>query len=371
MKKVLFTISFLFVSKFAIGQTDNLKLSAEEQNYEVAFKELRGMLKDSIPMSFKKAVFLTENAYLDNDLSYDAFNNRIQHLVMLCKDMANVATLYYDEKDKNEVAKYWSVYMVMKHRQTYELDSNNQRKPFTPFIYDFDDFWGENDWTKMFVSKLMATAKGNCHSLPFLYKILCEELEAKAYLSMAPNHIYIKHWTKKTGWFNTELTSGYFPIDAWIMASGYVHLSAVQNRIYMDTLDSKQSIAVCLVDLAKGYERKFGLKADLNFIEKSSQLALEYYPNYVNALILKAETMKKRFELYMTQHKASSPSAVFNIPEAKLLFEEMEKLYFHIHQLGYRMMPKEMYIAWLDELKQEKEKYLNKQITNGFNLDKK
>lgn len=339
--------------------------------YEQAFLEIKGMLSDSIKTSFKRAVFITENAYVDNELNYAAFDNRIQHLVMLCKDMSNIGTLYYDDKDKDEVAKYWSVFMVMKQRKTFELDSNNQRKPFTPFTYDFEDFWGEQDWTKMFVSNLMATAKGNCHSLPFLYKILCEELNAKAYLAMAPNHIYIKHWTKKTGWFNTELTSGYFPIDAWIMASGYVHLSAVQNRLYMDTLSSKQSIAVCLIDLAKGYERKFSKSVDLDFIDKCADLALRYYPNYANGLILKAETMKKRFEQYMVKHNAKYPSDVFKITEAKSLYDEMENLYFRIHQLGYRMMPKEMYITWLEELSQEKEKYVNKQITSGFNTDKK
>ena len=79
----------------------------------------------------------------------------------------------------------------------------------------------------------MATRKGNCHSLPFLYKILAEELGAKANLALAPNHIYIKHWNEKDGWYNTELTSGIFPIDSWLMASGYIHLDAVANKLYM------------------------------------------------------------------------------------------------------------------------------------------
>jgi len=64
---------------------------------------------------------------------------------------------------------------------------------FRPYVYDFDDFMGDKDWTKQFVTKLMRTHTGNCHSLPYLYKILCEEIGAKASLVLGPNHVYIKH----------------------------------------------------------------------------------------------------------------------------------------------------------------------------------
>lgn len=219
----------------------------------------------------------------------------------------------------------------------------------------------------MFVTKLLKTHSGNCHSLPFLYKILCEELGEPAWLAMAPNHIYIKLWSKSTGWFNTELTSGYFPIDAWIMASGYIHLNAVQNRVYMDTLSSKQSIAVCLIDLAKGFEKKVGKNASADFVGECADLALQYYPYYANALLLKAETMKVVFEQKMKGIGAKYPVDALSNPDAKKMFDEMEKLYLHIHQVGFRMMPKEMYLSWLSELKEQKEKYSNTNILNKLN----
>lgn len=323
------------------------------------------MLTDSLPLSFKEAVFLTENAYNNNQLSYQNFNSKIKTLAELCKKIAAQGDLLYDETDKANVRKYWAVFAIMKDSITFTVDSTRSFKTL-PYLYDFDDFWGEKDWSKMFVSKLLNTRTGNCHSLPFLYKILCEELGVPAWLAMAPNHTYIKLWTEKIGWFNTELTSGYFPIDAWIMASGYIHLNAVQNRIYMDTLSNKQSIAVCLTDLAKGYERKFGESADLDFILKCANMALDHYPLFVNALLLKAETMKKKFEKTMKVSGAKHASELFFIPESKALFDEMEILYFHIYKLGYRTMPKEMYISWLDELQQEKDKYTNQRLISHF-----
>lgn len=222
---------------------------------------------------------------------------------------------------------------------------NNEKAYHLPFNYDFEDYFGEKDWTKMFVTKLLATRKGNCHSLPYLYKILCEELGVSANLALAPNHIYIKHRSEKTGWYNTELTSAAFPIDAWLMASGYIHLSAIQNSVYMKALTDQESIALCLIDLAEGYKRKTNGQ-DTDFILKCCNTALQYFPNCVNALILKAETLKQIFE--QTQNKQT--------------FNELQDLYLQIHDLGYRQMPKEMYLNWLMELRTEKDKYLNKKL---------
>ena len=278
------------------------------------------------------------------------------------------ASLNYNEKDKEKILKNFAVFKLMTDTNQYYID-NTSYVITNPYTYDFDDFWGERDWTKMFVLKLISTNKGNCHSLPFLYKILCEELGTEAYLAMAPNHIYIKQYSNAIGWYNTELTSGQFPIDAWIMASGYIHLSAIQNGVYMDTLSTKQSLAVCLTDLAKGYERKF--PGELDFIVRCVDMALKHYPMYTNALILQAETLKKKFENSMADAGAKYPSQMFKKPEEKELFDKMEKSYFHIHQIGYRMMPKEMYVNWLVDLKKNKEKYQNKEMLNNFNSSKK
>ena len=334
-----------------------------QSQYDVAFKELKGMLTDSLKVSFKRAVYVTENAYLDNQLDYEEFDKHLKLLAGRCLLISQQSDLVYNGRDKENIKKYAAVFRLMTDTMKFYQNEKDFYSTI-PYKYDFEDFFGDKDWRKMFVSKLLTTHTGNCHSLPFLYKILCEELGGKAYLAMAPNHTYIKLWSEKMGWYNTELTSGYFPIDAWIMASGYVHLSAVQNRVYMDTLSNKQSIAVCLVDLAKGYEKRFGDRSNLNFITKCCDLALMYYPQYVNALILKAETYKKGFQIKMAQEKAEYPSDLFNDSSAKNLFDNMQSQYAYIHQLGYRKMPNEMYLNWLSDLKREKEKYVNKEIQN-------
>jgi hypothetical protein len=261
------------------------------------------------------------------------------------------------------VKKYASLFTVMTDTIPVLLDSNKIYK-HNPFQYDFYDVFGRDDWSNMFVSKLLVTKKGNCHSLPYLYKILADEINAKAHIAVAPNHFYIKHQNKVNGWYNTELTSGIFPNDAWLMASGYIHLDAIVNKLYMEALNEKQMLALCMIDLAKGYEKKLGVMAKLDFILKCCDAALEVYPHYINALLLKAETKKKEFDALMKKYNAEYPVDILNLPEAQNLFSEMTTVYTQIHEMGYRKMPEEMYLDWLVSLKEERNKYENKEITN-------
>jgi hypothetical protein len=220
----------------------------------------------------------------------------------------------------------------------------------TPFSYNFDDFAGQKEWSNMFVSTLMQTKKGNCHSLPFLYKMIMDKLEQDCYLSLSPNHIYIKAHNKRVGWYNIELTCGDFPTDAWLMSSGYIHIDAIRNGIYLDTISQKQSVALCLVDLAQGYQAKFGI-GDGSFILRCCETALKHFPNYINALLLKAETMA-------TLYKEST----HNSEENKTRYTQMNELFAHIHRLGYRKMPEGMYLNWLNSMGTQTTNYRMKSL---------
>jgi hypothetical protein len=310
-------------------------------------------------MNFKDAVLLVESAYFDNQLDTAKLNKLFASLADLAESFRDANHLTYDKNDKSEVSKWASIFKLLTDT-IIVITHNGYLKTHPPYSYDFEDFLGETDWTKMFVSKLLTSHKGNCHSLPYLYKIIAEESGTTANLALAPNHIYIKHRNIKNGMFNTELTSASFPIDAWIMASGYIHLTAIQNGVYMKALNDKESVALCLIDLAEGYKRKTN-NSDSDFIIKCCDKALEYFPNYINALILKAETIKSQHD----RLKAENPNPTNDIKSQTLrLFNDMQDLYVKVHKLGYRQMPKDMYMKWLVELKTEKEKYQNKNVTS-------
>lgn len=340
MKRLFFL--FLFLSAFCA------KAQNQEQLFEQSYALLNSMLVDEKNYSFKKGVFSIENAYLNGDLDTTFINNQIKVLSNISHTIIENKILDYNEKDKNEVSKWASVYQVMS--DTIPLIIGEEQYNYIPFGYDYEDIFGHQDYANMFVSKLIYTRKGNCHSLPYLYKILCEEIGATAHLALAPHHIYIKHQSKEQGWYNTELTSGIFPNDAWLMASGFIHLDAIINGTYMKALDNKESIALLLMDLATAYEKTYP-ENDGTFLMKCAETAINAYPNFANALILRAELNKKKFKKEKDEEKANK------------IFEELEREYAHIHKIGYRFMPEEMYFNWLISLVEEKDKYENKKMS--------
>lgn len=339
-------------------------LSAQyDVHYENSFNTLNEMLLDSSKYNFKKAVFSVENAYNKGMMGTIFLNKKIENLKLLANKLVESRTLKYQGKDRDVVAKYAALFSVLNDSIPIQ-DGQGNSFYYEPFSYDFDDPFGHEDWSNMFVSKLLKTGKGNCHSLPYLYKILAEELGVEAHLALAPNHLYIKHKNEKDGWYNTELTSGIFPIDAWLMASGYIHTDAIRNGVFMKALGDKESIALCLVDLAQAYQREEFY--DVNFVIKCANKALEYYPNYVNAMILKTEAKGKKIENILLRHNTDFKDAN-NIPETRELLAEVQIELTKIYELGYRQMPEEMYLNWLVSLKEEREKYSNQNI-NSFNV---
>jgi hypothetical protein len=135
------------------------------------------------------------------------------------------------------------------------------------------------------------------------------------------------------------------------MASGYLPLKAVQSGIYMDTLSNAQSIALCMLDLAKGYEHKTSNYFD-GFILECCDSSLRYFPLNVQALLLKAETVKRIYQRQSLSDKAA----------ATVSYRQMQDLYVKLFDLGYREMPDKMYRDWLQSLNAEKAKYINPKV---------
>ncbi len=334
-------------------------LPAQEICYRQAREKLGAMLESGNTLDFISAVFLVENAYYNNALSFDKFDKQVSAYAQIARRVDLNSSISYNSPDKAKIQMYYSVFTTMTDTIFARVD-DYRIDTLMPFKYDFDDIFGNGSWSKMFVTKLLATGEGNCHSMPFLYKMICHKLNVPCHLALAPNHIYIKHRAEKGGWYNTELTSATFPIDAWLMASGYISLQAVQNGAYLDTLSEKESIALCLVDLAHGYNHKYPGN-DGSFVIECCDLALKHFPDYVNAILLKAETSLKQLQSMQQRHGYNQLKEVTATAEGQAKWNEMNSLYLQLYKLGYRQMPEQMYVDWITSLKTEKEKYINKQ----------
>ena len=325
--------------------------------YNRAYEKLEAMMEGEAPLNFKHAVFISENAFFNDSLSYQTYLDEITSLADIGHMLLSSIKLNgYKKADSLNVIKNNVIFLLMK--DTLWLTSHRR---ILPYEYDFTEFFGEKDHSRMFVTKLLDTEKGNCHSLPYLYKILAEEFNAKCWLSLAPNHIYIKNRCKQLGWYNTELTSGTFPTDAWIAASGYVMLEAIQNGVFMDTLSLKQSIGLTIYDLAKGYERKTKNYSD-GFIVKCCNIVLKHHSNNVNAMILKAEVLKKQLEIFTINSGKTEIKEILHIDEAKRKYAAMKELYVRALKLGYREIPEKMYLQWLASVKDQEKEFADKKI---------
>lgn len=322
---------------------------AGTEHFRNAFAEIDHMLKGEIPMSLKRAVFLTENAHLDNRIQYDWFEYDISSDVEVVNSLIEKAG--YDKG--NPTAKKWALQQLMSDTIYFRDEKGAVTYTHLPYQYDFEDPWGKKDWTKQLVMKLTRSNKGQCHSMPLLYLILAEELGVEAWLSYSPSHSYIKLKDGKGNLLNFETTNGYYTTDVWVQSSGYIKAEALRSGIYMDTMSRKEVVAATLADLAKGYAIKYGFD---QFVLDCLDKALEYSPNNVYALQLRSDYQTYLFFYVLEQLGRPPVEQLPNYPKVYELFLKMHEIYGEVDALGFEQMPEEVYQKWLQSFETEREK---------------
>lgn len=333
----IFVLITLLIAPLSYGQhPDTKSVKDRKVSYQNALEKIEAFFSDTI--DFSKGVFLVEQTYYGSDITYAEFEKSIDSLTELVRQHLDVQHVKkYNQPDSLNYLKNFSIFSTLFNTLNVVFEDSAFRLEIPPFSYEQEDPLGKQDWTNMFVTKLLQTRKGNCHSLTYLYKMVADKIGAKCWLALAPNHIYIKNFSQYLGWYNTELTSRSFPTDAWIMTTSYIHPNAVRRGLYMDTLSNQQSLALCVLDLAKGYESQTHNYYD-GFILQCCDLALQYHPVNPMALLLKAETLRKVYDL---ENREKKPGAVET-------YKQMEAAYVTLAKLYYREMPEKMYLQWLN-----------------------
>ncbi|MDR6546673.1 hypothetical protein J2810_002779 [Chryseobacterium rhizosphaerae] len=316
------------------------------QAYYNAFDKLSGM--DTENYSLADANFTVENAFYDNKQDVTKFKSTVQ------KTAKQLLQKMKERKQDTESN-------VSKNLMLFEYFSKDMKLGGTThkaFEYDFKDYMGEKDYSKMFVSKLLKTGSGQCHSMPLYYLILAEAMGTEAYLSLAPNHSYIRFVDDEGKLQNIELTSGMFTADNSLLESGYIKSEALQNKIYLENLTKRELLGMAYFDLARGYESKFGYD---EFVDKVINKALELYPNGIAPNMEKANVSQarlrsalKRLGINPDDRRDLQRAGYF--PKANELLQQLNEQFDKVDQLGYAEMPAYAYESWLASLKTEKSK---------------
>ena len=316
-------------------------------HFEKALTEITDMIEGRAPYNLKRAVFLTEHAY-DTTLNFKQFERQISKLVEIIQlkmKQDHIST-------SDNTGKIMTAFQFM--ADTITVKNSVLEKTITtyPKVYDFEDFYGMRDYHKMFVSKLVRTGKGQCHSLPLLFLILCQEINAKAYLSFAPEHSYVKFKDDNGAFHNIELTNQMLSTDQFILQSGFIKSSAIKSGIYMDTLAIDRVIISTINDLSNSYVRKYGyddfvLKCSLLVTNKDSHSISGYMhvSNYYNSLFIK---IKRQYELLGYGNREFQ-----NDIEFKRIAGLARHWSKYVDNLGFATMPPDLYSLWLGSLKDE------------------
>ncbi len=341
LAEVAFQKTSLKAEQIVIGSNDSTLISPHsgKAEYDYAYNEINQMLIGQKPKDLKLAVFLVENAYLEGKLDYSKYCQQLDTIKTAVKRIVKDKTNYQTDK----LAYNYAIFNYMKEASKY----NNGRT----YDYDFDDYLGLKDKRKVFVTKLLDTRKGNCHSLPMLYKILANEMGVDAHLAIAPMHMYIKHLDYNNQWLNLELTSADFPSDGHIMSESGISIEAVKNEIYMHPMNEVQTIAYCILYLAQNYYRQYGAH---DFVLEACNKSLEYYPELILAYLLKMQV----YGTWLNSRSKVKGKSKSEIEYLKGLNKKLTALKNKVEKLGYKSITGEEYEQWQQQSDKQKLKEL-------------
>lgn len=322
--------------------------------YYSAFESLSKLNPEDY--SIADATFFVENAFYNNDKNFqNTYQNYIQKATNIIRSQLSKKGIADDDNTSKNLTLF----------QYFSGDTKQNGKIVHKATkYDFDDYWGAKDYSKMFVSKLMRTNTGQCHSMPLLYLILAEQIGAEASLVLSPNHSYIRFEDNDGEMLNAELTNGMFTANSFVLNNGYIKSEALQNKMYMQNLTKKELLSQTFVDLASGYIHKFGYD---EFVGKILDKAQQLNPNNINAVLWESNLNQERFvkacnNLGINPNDKDELQKIKNFPELIAQLRNINGQFDFIDQSGFTQMPAEQYEKWLGSLQKAENKQRSDEI---------
>ncbi len=362
MKKVILVFIYLIAISITYAETFNREV------FEKAYNELQSMANGEKPVDFEKAVFITENAYYNGSYSYEEYEaiidkheKLVRQFISSNESKKEFKNPHFDEFldhgkgqiDLNKMSmtgerqkKYytnllsnWAIYHYLTDTITIKYKSYKIKD--IPFSYSMNDPFGVDRWENSQTIGMLQSGKGNCYAFTTLYKILSNRLGSESYISTAPQHVYIQHRDLKGNFYNVELPSKAFPQDGSIQTLTYTTRDAVMSGISMRKLDDKQSIGLCLVYLAKAYERRFDSEKSA-FMLKCANTALKHDKLNLNAMLLKSQVFENEIADYAEKNNVTTIKALLSESAISETLTKHETSLKTLYNLGYIEMPQEM-----------------------------
>lgn len=220
---------------------------------------------------------------------------------------------------------------------------------YQPYQYDFSDPMGTKIANKLLPTYL-ATQKGNCISMPFLFIVLGQRLGIDVTASTAPSHVFVKYTDSTTGiTYNLETTSGANPSrDAWYQETMKVTDAAIKNGIYLSKLSKQETLAVMATVLAENYFQQQEYEKAMMI----SDVILKYYNRDVSIMIMKGSLFYKLLHKhYVNKYPTPNLIPVDERPYFEFLSINNLHWYQKAESLGWRPPTQEDDTKYLDMMK--------------------
>lgn len=232
-------------------------------------------------------------------------------------------------------------------RYVYESGAWNDRRAFR---YDLDDPLGAKISNKL-LPNYLASKKGNCVTMPFLFIILGQRLGIDVTASTAPMHIFVKFRNDAGTWINLEATSSASPArDVWIRSQMPMTDQAIANGLYLQPLTKRETAAMMAATLAEFYLHR-------REYEKAIAMAdviLEHYPKGVETMVLKGASYGRLIQRFIDRYPSPSQIPANELGYYQYLFQSNSFWYAKAEALG-----------WREETKAEEAKYLERVRETG------
>lgn len=322
------------------------------KDFSEAATQIQNMLEGMRKLSVKDAYYIMENAWGNVYISYGDFNTEIQSSAQFIK-----LWLAENKLDSNDnISLHYGICRFL--RDTLRVDT----KTHFPFNYDYIDFKAQGDYRNTFVTKTFATGTGQCNTLPAVYLILAEALHAKAWLSYAPHHSFIKFSDNNGTMHNYDPSSHMHITDQLYQDYLFISADAERNRIYLDTLGTKQVVASCLIDLAYMYMLKFNFQ-QTEFSENLITTAMNYFYKQeanIQAWFILSNIYVNKLSENMRKYGISDISKTIEIAELKPLYNKYIEIETKIKLLGYRDIPAQQDSLLMEHYKKKEYEQIDK-----------
>ncbi len=333
------------------------RLEIEKQNQlQAAYRNTLALFNNSYQellkldphnFSITKAIYLVENTFNKNAFRYQQFEDAIKQYAGFVKQILKKEGV---SSKSNTALNYGIQKLFSQQNKVYD---SKIKKTITllPFIYDDSDNYGKKDRKQLYVSKLLTTGKGQCHSMPLFYLAVAEQLGAKAYLSFAPEHTFIQFADNKNQLYYFETTKGGIVSQNAMIQSGYISAIVLKNKIFLDTLSQQKLYAECLNDFLIGYIYLFGYD---DFGNQVKEKILTLDPNNLRVKLIEANLFVRIASQKIYEAGQPSLKDLPKYPDAYQFYLLLQEKYKEIGDLGYKEMSKEAYNQWIKSIEKEK-----------------